>query len=342
MKILVLTKNYGKNVTGATLATHTFIHLWAKTAEVEKIIVLAQHLHEFDEDPKIHIVQYSSRGKIPSLLAQYVAKDTICYSDDHYGTFLADAGVKYVHTYHGNWPDARWLNLEYFLKSFYFIPKYAKTIRAASKVVNVSNYMKKFTDKYNKNSVTIRNGVDNSKIAVVHKNSNKTSHKCLMLGNVDSRKYGLLPALVEEMQKEHLELSIDVYGRIVDKKLAAKLEQYKEVNLHGFVPFSKIDLSQYNFLLSTSTRENLPISIVEILKSKLPVLAIPAGGIPEVIEEDSGRLLDINNMKKDVKIIRQVFDENIKFTFKNIVLDEFDWEMSAKKYLKIFRLILNK
>lgn len=340
MKILVLTKNYGKNVTGATLATHTFIHLWAKTAEVEKIIVLAQHLHEFDEDPKIHIVQYSSRGKIPSLLAQYVDKDTICYSDDHYGTFLADAGVKYVHTYHGNWPDARWLNLEYFLKSFYFIPKYAKTIRAASKVVNVSNYMKKFTDKYNKNSVTIRNGVDNSRIAVVHKNSNKTSHKCLMLGNVDSRKYGLLPALVEEMQKEHLELSIDVYGRIVDKKLAAKLEQYKEVNLHGFVPFSKIDLSQYDFLLSTSTRENLPISIVEILKSKLPVLAIPAGGIPEVIDKNSGRLLKNNDMKKNIEIIQEVINGSIQFTFTNNTLDEFDWRKSANKYIKIFQEII--
>lgn len=36
-------------------------------------------------------------------------------------------------------------------------------------------------------------------------------------------------------------------GRIVEKKVAKKLQGYKEVALHGFVPFSKIDLSQYAF-----------------------------------------------------------------------------------------------
>lgn len=341
MRIVVLTKNYGKNVTGATLATHTFIHFWAKSSDVTAIIVLAQHLFKFDEDSKIHIVQYSSRYKIPKLLHQYDDKDTIFYSDDHYGGFLADSGVKYVHTYHGNWPDARWLNVEYFLKSFYFIPKYAKTIKAASKVVNVSNYMRKFTDRYNKNSVTIRNGVDGAKITVIQKKANQKSHKCLMLGNVDSRKYGLLPALVEEIQKNHLELSIDVYGRIVDQKLAGKLKQYKEVKLYGFVPFSEIDLSQYAFLLSTSTRENLPISIVEILKSQLPVLAVAAGGIPEVIDQTSGRLLDASNMKKNVEIIQQVINGEIQFTFDNKSLDEFDWKKSSKKYLSIFRTLIN-
>lgn len=341
MRIVVLTKNYGKNVTGATLATHTFIHFWSKSSEVTEIIVLAQHLFEFDADSKIHIVQYFSRFKIPALLHQYDNKSTIFYSDDHYGGFLADAGVKYIHTYHGNWPDARWLNVEYFLKSFYFIPKYAKTLKSASKVVNVSNYMKKFTDRYNKNSVTIRNGIDLSKITVIQKKENEKSHKCLMIGNVDLRKYGLLPTLVGEIQKNQLDLDIDIYGRIIDKKLVNKLKRYKKIKLYGFVPFSEIDLSQYDFLLSTSTRENLPISIVEILKSKLPVLAIATGGIPEVIDQSSGRLLDVNNMKKNIEIIQQVIDGDVQFAFDNKTLDEFDWKKSSDKYLNIFKNLVN-
>lgn len=340
MKIVVLTKNYGKDVTGATLATHTFIHLWAESPDVAEIIVLAQHLFTFEEHPKIHIIQYISRFKIPALIRQYKAADTIFYSDDHYGGFLADAGVKYVHTYHGNWPDARWLNIEYFFKSFYFIPKYAKTIKFAAKVVNVSNYMKKFTDRYNKNSITIRNGVDNSKITIIHKNKNFIPNKCLMLGNVDSRKYGMLPKLLDELRKSNIVMNIDVYGRIVEKKVAEKLQDYKEVTLHGFVPFSEIDLSQYAFLLSTSTRENLPISIVEILKSKLPVLAFSVGGIPEVIDDTSGRLLDTKDMKKNVGIIRQVIEQRGEFTFDNIILDEFDWNLSSEKYLNIFKTLI--
>jgi glycosyltransferase involved in cell wall biosynthesis len=301
---------------------------------------LAQHLFTFEEHPKIHIIQYTSRFKIPALIRQYKAADTIFYSDDHYGGFLADAGVQYVHTYHGNWPDARWLNIEYFLKSFYFIPKYAKTIKFAAKVVNVSNYMKKFTDRYNQNSITIRNGVDNSKIEIIHKNKNSIPNKCLMLGNVDSRKYGMLPKLIDALIEANIAINIDVYGRIVNKKIVRKLKKYKEVTLHGFVPFSEIDLSQYAFLLSTSTKENLPISIVEILKSNLPVVAFDVGGISEVIDNTSGRLLDIKNMEKSIEIIRLMLNNEISFTFNNFVLNDFDWNISARKYLKIFETVL--
>lgn len=133
---------------------------------------------------------------------------------------------------------------------------------------------------------------------------------------------------------------IDVYGRIVEKKVAEKLQDYKEVTLHGFVPFSEIDLSQYAFLLSTSTRENLPISIVEILKFKLSVLAFSVGGIPEVIDDTSGRLLDTKDMKKNVGIIRQVIEQRGEFTFDNIILDKFDWNLSSEKYLNIFKTLI--
>lgn len=337
MRIVVVTKNYGTNVTGATVATHTLTHLWAKDSGVSGIVILAQHIFNHIDDDKIKVVQYRTRYNLPRYIKEYNDSDTIFYSDDHYGGFLADARVKYVHTYHGNWPDARWLNLEYFLKSFYFIPKYAKTIKSAAKVVNVSNYMKKFTDKYNKNSVTIRNGVDNSKIEVIHKSKKFMPNKCLMLGNVDARKYGMLPSLIDELRKANIAINIDIYGRIVEKKIAQKLQGYKEVNLHGFVSFSEIDLSQYAFLLSTSTRENLPISIVEILKSKLPVLAFAVGGIPEVIDNTSGRLLDAKEMKNNIEIIRKIIEQRYQFTFDNSVLDEFDWNKSSQKYLRLFR-----
>lgn len=83
-------------------------------------------------------------------------------------------------------------------------------------------------------------------------------------------------------------------------------------------------------MLSTSTRENLPISIVEILKSKLPVLAFAVGGIPEVIDSTSGRLLDAKDMNKDIEIIHQIVEQRNKFTSDNMILDEFDWKLSAK------------
>jgi glycosyltransferase involved in cell wall biosynthesis len=336
MKIVVLTKNYGKDVTGATLATHTFIHLWAKTKTITEIIVLAQHLFHFDEDEKIHIIQYDSRFKISGLIRKYASEDTIFYSDDHYGYFLADASVKYVHTYHGNWPDARYLNLEYFLKSFYFIFRYSETIKHAAQVINVSDYMEKFTKRYNSNSITIRNGVNILKRTEQHSKELVRDFKCLMLGNIDARKYGKLPALINEMHRIKMKIDIDIYGRIIDRRLERVLRTYKEIHLKGFISSLEIDFSQYLFLLSTSTRENLPISIVEIMKIKIPVVAFRVGGIPEVVNENCGQLFDTSDIENMACFIKRVLNHDIVFDFNNKVLEEFDWKKSSKKYLDIF------
>lgn len=343
MRIVLLTKNYGKNVTGATLATHTFIHFWALNSKVNEIIVLAQHVFDHDEAEKIHVVHYHFQRDISSLITHYNTADTIFYSDDHYGSFLADARVTYIHTYHGNWPDARWISIEYFFKSFYFIHEYSKAIKHASVVVNVSEYMKRFTDIYNKKSVLIHNGIDESKIAhLPAKRENRKQPKCLMLGNIDARKYGLLPKLLDKIEKNCLNIHIDIYGRIVNERLARKLQSYKSVSVLGFVPFSSIDISSYSFLLSMSTKENLPISIVEILKSHLPVLAIPAGGIPEVINENCGILLDPGDMKKNLMSIRAVLNGDVNFSFNNKILDDFSWEKSSLEYMRIFESCMNK
>lgn len=119
-------------------------------------------------------------------------------------------GKRYFHTYHGNWPDAAKISLEFWLKSFYFRPLYYLTLKNAAYVINVSYYMKKFTDTINKKSTVIRNGMD---FKVVDHEVQKSSDTCLMVGNIDQRKYKYCIALAKILQARKSSIKIDIYGK---------------------------------------------------------------------------------------------------------------------------------
>lgn len=352
MRLVVFTKKYGYDFTGATVATHELAHRFAAAQDVERVDVIAKITGKYDPDPRIRVHQFGKSDPRP-LIRRLQGKDAVFYSDDHTGYILARCGVPYVHTYHGNWPDARYLNADFFLKSFYFMPLYAKTIRSAVCVVNVSEYMKSFTDRYNRRSVVIRNGtassgsVEKARSAEAGRPENteaerRNTGRCMMLGGVDARKYGMLPALLAELDKQKIHASIDIYGGIADRKLAERLKRSGRVTMKGFVAREAIDFSAYDLFLSTSTCENLPISIVEALKMKLPVIAVNAGGIREAVNENCGCVVPENRMDQMAETIGRSLCGRIRYNFDNPVLKQFDWEIAAEQYLRLFRKIAGR
>ena len=358
MRIIVFTKKYGYNFTGATVATHELARRFAAAPDVDRVDVAAKITGTYDPDDRIRVRCFGDADPAP-LIRKLSGPDAVFYSDDHTGYLLARCGVPYVHTYHGNWPDARYLNPEFFLKSFYFMPLYARTIRGAVCVVNVSRYMKSFTDRYNKNSVVIRNGTaetqgpqtaggGTAETQGPQTAGSGTAQKppregrCMMLGGVDERKYGKLPRLLSALDERKVRASIDIYGGIADKKLAARLAQSGRVTLRGYVDRASIDFSAYDLFLSTSTCENLPISIVEALKMKLPVIAADAGGIREAVNENCGRVIPGNRMDLMAEAVRRSLCGELSYNFDNPVLDEFSWDAAAEKYLRLFRKITGR
>lgn len=334
MKIVVFTKKYGYNFTGATVATHELVHRWAAYPEVKRVDVLAKITGDFDPDPKIRVHRFGMKNPFP-LICHFAGNGTVFYSDDHTGGTLASCGVPYIHTYHGNWPDARYLNAEYFLKSFYFMPRYEKTLRNAACVVNVSHYMESYTDRYNRNSVVIRNGTasDGGRPG----ENRRGGRRCVMIGTIDARKYGKLPELIRSLDRKKIPCTIDICGAEADRKLVSFLRQSDRVTIKGYVKRGDIDLGGYDLFLSTSTRENLPISIVEALKERVPVIALDAGGIREVVNDTCGRVVPKNRVREMADAIGESLDGSIRYSFENPVLDEFDWDRAAEKYMELFR-----
>ena len=58
MNIVILTKKYGINFTGAAIATHEFAHRWILSKEVDKITVLAKEIGDYKKDSDIIVLKF--------------------------------------------------------------------------------------------------------------------------------------------------------------------------------------------------------------------------------------------------------------------------------------------
>lgn len=334
-QIVILTKNFGYNFTGATVATHTLIQKWSKYDEASNITVLTLNVGKYNATSKLKVVKANSNKELRRLAFQHRNEHTIFYSDDHLGYLLKD--LPYVHTYHGNWPDARFINPEMFVKSIYFINRYGATLRNAAAVVNVSRYMKKFTDRFNRRSVVIRNGVSEH---VQNSSRERTGNKVLMIGSLESRKYGQLPELLKVLPQN---IQIDAYGNIIDKRLEEELDKYPNFSAKGFVKFEDIQLEKYACFLSLSVMENMPISLVEVLRSEIPVVAYAVGGIPEIVNNNCGILFNKDESKMKIsKAIQDAATGKKRYSMENSELKQFDWNIAAERYLKLFKNVLER
>lgn len=331
-ELVILTKKWGRNFTGATLATQRLTEEWRRS--FRKITVYTLEIGQYTSYSEIFVHRAKSKKHLEKMLKEHrkiVPQKLFGYSDDHLGYLLGKAKIPYLHTYHGNWPDARWINKEFFFKSFYFIPQYRRTIRLAEKVVNVSEYMERFTKKYNPNSTVIRNGID-FKQCEINQIMPKTF---VMVGNIDARKYKKAIELAKKTEKIDNTLRIHIYGEGIDSNIEQQLRGCSNVLLQG--QKTEIPYTAYCGLISTSTIENLSISICEAILSGIPAFAFRVGGLSEVIIEGrTGFEFARGDVDSMAKSLVQYANSGEKMNIECKRLESFDWEIAVQKYLDLF------
>lgn len=338
MNIVILTKNYGSNFTGATMATNVLSENWIHSHEVNQIIVFAKNVGDIS-NVNVRLIRFTSLRDFKNKFRRekFVVSDCVFYSDDHLGYYFSKLGVDYFHTYHGNWPDARWISPSFFIKSFYFIPIYIRTIKNAKMVINVSKYMEKFTNKYNRNHIIIHNGVPEKNFYPNLNEVGKINHmnnKIVMVGNIDSRKYKYLYQMLSKYSSLMCSWDIYIYGKILDKKLYSQLIAFPNVHIMGFK--DTIRYQDYDLFICTSTSENLPISICEALVSGLPVISFDVGGISEVICSKNGSIIPKYELSSFISAIEKYFNNNSEYEYDAEKYKDLNWKSVSKKYMNIF------
>lgn len=330
-RLVILTKNYGYNFTGATMATQQFVKRWSQT--FSEVVIYTLHEGERFKQDNIRIKTFSQMPFLVATLwkAENQQDDTIYYSDDHFGFLLGMLGKKYFHTYHGNWPDAAQISFAFRLKSFYFLPLYYITLKNAAYIINVSYYMKKFTDTINQKSTVIRNGMD---FKIVEQGMQKYPNSCLMVGNVDKRKYKYCLDLAQVLKKHKSNIKIDIYGKILDHEVAEQLKKFSNIRLMGMV--RNVPYQSYDAFLNLSVIENLSISVCEAIANHVPVICFDVGGLGEVVKNGgTGYVIPDKNIEDVYSAIIDIKKNPIAVD--DSVLKDFNWDWSADKYLKLFR-----
>ena len=175
---------------------------------------------------------------------------------------------------------------------------------------------------------------------------------------------GVVKSLEEEYGIEYL---IRAFNIVIDKGFDCKLlivgsgslkekliSLTKKLRLSKLVTFTgKINnddivnyLHRMDIFVTPSLSESFGVSVVEASSCEIPVIASDVGGLPEVIVDgETGFLIPPRNeaaiAEKIIKLIEQPgLRKNIGSNGRKFVLDNYDWNLCAKKMEEVYESIL--
>ncbi len=131
-------------------------------------------------------------------------------------------------------------------------------------------------------------------------------------GVVPHKNQHLIPEIAFNLKQQGMSIVWDVVGPIRNqryvesiKKQIKSLSLEKEVKLHGNVTSGELEHCYQNadLYIQLSTEEGFCMTVLAAISYGLPVLAHPAGAIPEMIQESGGMLIDVEDKKFLAKTI---------------------------------------
>lgn len=201
-------------------------------------------------------------------------------------------------------------------------------------------------------------GVDPAKITILHnitdfptiaetanasKNIDvqKRSVHFLFMGEIGKRK-GVFD-IIRGLSKHHNEVAGQIQFRIGGNKMEDELRKaIVEGNLSDCVKFEgwvsgekKIELLNWaDVFILPSYNEGLPISILEAMSYKMPIISTPVGGIPEVVDETNGIIVSPGDDEEIFSAMMHYVNNKI-----DIAVQGEESECKAKTYLPDYVLL---
>lgn len=161
------------------------------------------------------------------------------------------------------------------------------------------------------------------------------------LDNSDKGQYYLIEAL-KKLQISHSDIDLILVGRGKDEQNYKK--QSKELNnitFEGFVDNVGDYIKCFDLFIFPSLNEGLGSILLDIMQTKVPIIASDVGGIPDIIKNNkNGILIEPKNSDAIYDAIVKLYnDKNLREklsseAFKD--MDNFSSEMMANRYEKIY------
>lgn len=211
------------------------------------------------------------------------------------------------------------------------------------KIICVSKFDKKIALKYKlakKDKLTvIHNGLDLKNIKFVKKEEAQkkifNAVSPLVIGSVAewTKNKGLkyLIKAFKETENKDADLVLIGSGENPDKdKMIELTKEFKNIHLIEFIPNVVKYLKAFDVFVLPSVKEGLPYTIIEAMAAEIPVITTDVGGIPEILDNETGFLI---KPKKPGEI-----KEKIEYILKNPGKIETITQKARQKALQEFSL----
>lgn len=277
--------------------------------------------HPFES---IEFLKYKNWIHAFKVLRSLQTDSTIFYGDFYNSFLLVLAKVKFHFTYHDNWPELGEISLSNRLKSLFYTNVYKLIFRRASATISVSNFKYDFIKQYSQYPFLICNGFNTGHLSITE----KKARSVLMVGNIDARKYKQAIKLFKQLASIK-NLVIDIYGHIIDKNLAKRLDSFSFVHLKGFK--NTVPYGAYQLLLHTSFSESFGMVFCEAIYAGVPVLAFDTGGAREVVlGKKQGVLVKKNHIKTMKRELANMIEHPIEAP--QLDIEKYSWDKAANEY----------
>ena len=208
----------------------------------------------------------------------------------------------------------------------------------------------------NKNKIlTIYDGIDFSLFKPEENKIRKNKEfEILCIGRFSFEKsHNLIIEASKDLRDNDIEFRLTFIGEgELKEKITKLINVYKlkeHIRLEGWVDHDKIPvyMKEADLYLQPSITEGLPISVLEAMSMKLPLVLTKVGGMPELAKDKGTILIDVNNKKQLYDAILYYFNNpqdleiggkiNSKF-----VRNTFNWDAHAKKLYNAYMKLKKK
>lgn len=220
------------------------------------------------------------------------------------------------------------------------------------------NFLNLYKNRSKDDTAVILNGIDDFKVEerrlikeIREKDSDsRFKYKLCCTGTINYRKGQNI--IIEALHKLPLELlsqvHVDFIGdggeRPVLEQLVSKYGLQDYVTFYGMIPNIEVYkyLAQNNIYILMSRNEGLPISIIEGMRASLPVISTKIAGIPELVDESNGYLInpDSHELAEFLKKLPEYnwtqMGENSRKRFEK----EFTFERMRKEFCDMYDKLL--
>jgi len=226
-------------------------------------------------------------------------------------------------------------------------------LRKAGKVIAVSQALKTASQEFglsNEQVVVITNGINISQFPLAA--SDQKKNQVLFVGSLIERK-GIL-YLLQAMRLVHQALPEAKLVLVGEGDQRARLEQFiaenvmaDYVRLAGTQPQSTVAelMRESRLFVLPSIEEGQGVVLIEALASGTPCVGSRVGGIPDVVTEDVGRLVEPGDVSALAEAIRAYLTdtdlwEKASTAGRKRVLEHYDWNHLADEISAIYAEVL--